>query len=127
MQPVAKPSLAARITDAAIEAERATGEREETVSEARARVAVRLLRMGAGSALLGVGVIMVVLPGPGWLMIALGLGILARDVAWAERALERVRRRLPTDGEGKLSRATIATMILIALTTTAATLWWTTR
>ncbi len=127
MQPVAKPSLEARITDAAIEAERATGEREETVSEARARVAVRLLRMGAGSALLGVGVIMLVLPGPGWLMIALGLGILARDVAWAERALERVRRRLPTDSEGKLSRATIATMILIALTTTAATLWWTTR
>ena len=70
---------------------------------------------------------MLVLPGPGWLMIALGLGILARDVAWAERALERVRRRLPTDGEGKLSRATIATMVVIALATTAGTLWWTTR
>jgi len=127
MQPARKASLEARIADAAIEAERATGEREETVSEARARVAVRLLRMGAGSALLGVGVVMLVLPGPGWLMIALGLGVLARDVAWAERALERVRRRLPTDGEGKLSHATIATMVVIALATTAGTLWWITR
>ena len=127
MHPAPKPSLEDRIADAAIEAERATGEREETVSEARARVAVRLARMGAGSALLCVGVVMLVLPGPGWLMIALGLGILARDVAWAERALERVRRRLPTDGEGKLSRATIATMVVIALATTAGTLWWTTR
>ena len=127
MQPVAKPSLEARITDAAIEAERATGDREETISKARARVAVRLLRMGAGSTLFGVGVVMLVLPGPGWLMIALGLGILARDVAWAERALERVRRRLPTDGQGRLSRATIATMTVVALASTAGTLWWITR
>lgn len=127
MPPGPEPSLEARIADAAIEAERATGEREETVSKARARVAVRLIRVGAGSALLCVGIVMLVLPGPGWLMIALGLGILARDVAWAERALERVRKRLPTDGDGKISRATIATMAVVALATTAATFWWTTR
>ncbi len=127
MQPAPEPSLESRIADAAIEAERATGEREETVSEARAHVALRLVRIGAGSALLGVGVVMLALPGPGWLTIALGLGILARDVAWAERALERVRRRLPTDGDGKISRATIATMVVVALATTAAAFWWTTR
>lgn len=36
MHPAPKPSLEDRIADAAIEAERATGEREETVAEARA-------------------------------------------------------------------------------------------
>jgi uncharacterized protein (TIGR02611 family) len=123
----AEPGFEARILEAAIEAERATGAREETLAEARARVAVRLLRIGAGSALLAVGVVMLVLPGPGWLMIALGLGILARDVAWAERALERVRRRLPTDGDGKITRATLTTMVVVALATTAGALWWSTR
>jgi uncharacterized protein (TIGR02611 family) len=122
-----EPGFEARILEAAIEAERATGAREETLAEARARVAVRLLRIGAGSALLAVGVVMLVLPGPGWLMIALGLGILARDVAWAERALERVRRRLPTDGDGKITRATLTTMVVVALATTAGALWWSTR
>ena len=121
------PSFEERILEAAIDAETASGAREETLSAARARVAVRLLRIGAGSMLLCVGVAMLILPGPGWLMIAVGLGILARDVAWAERALERVRRRLPTDGDGKISRATIATMVLVTLATTAATIWWTTR
>ena len=127
MHTAPKPSLEARIAAAAIDAERETGEREETLSAARARVAVRLLRMGAGSALLGVGAVMLVLPGPGWLMIAVGLAILARDVAWAERALERVRRRLPTDGDGRLSHATVATTVVVALATTASTLWWITR
>ena len=122
-----EPGFEDRILDAAIEAERVTGAREETLAEARVRVAVRLVRIGAGSALVCVGVVLLVLPGPGWLMIALGLGILARDVAWAERALERVRRRLPTDSDGKISRATIATMVVVALATTAATIWWTTR
>jgi hypothetical protein len=116
-----------RVLQATIEAELATGAREETVAEARLRVAVRLLRMGAGSAILAVGAVMLVLPGPGWLMIALGLGILARDVAWAERAVERVRRRMPTDSSGGLSRATIATMIVLALATIAGSVWWFSR
>lgn len=122
-----RPSFEDRMLEAAIEAESASGAREETLAHARARVAVRLLRIGAGSMLLCVGVAMLMLPGPGWLMIALGLGILARDVAWAERALERVRRRLPTDGNGRISRASIATMVVVTLATTAATIWWTTR
>ena len=116
-----------RILEAAIEAERATGDREETVADARAHLAVRVSRMAAGSVLLCAGVVMLVTPGPGWLMIALGLSILARDVAWAERTLDRIRRRLPTDGNGKITRTTITTMIVVALAAIAGALWWVTR
>ncbi len=47
----------------------------------------------AGGALLIGGVAMLVLPGPGLLVIAAGLAVLAREFVWAERALASVRRR----------------------------------
>ena len=40
------------------------------------------------------GVAMLVLPGPGLLVIAVGLGILALEFAWAERLLERAVDKL---------------------------------
>ena len=116
-----------RWIEAGIAAEQSTGEREETVAQARVRVALRLVRGGAGSSLLGLGVLMLVLPGPGWLVIGLGLAVLARDVAWAERALERVRSRLPADADGNVSRASVATAILVALATIAISIAWITR
>jgi hypothetical protein len=107
--------------------EAAAGGGETARAASSARIGVRLLRIGAGSALLGFGTVMLALPGPGWLTIALGLSLLAQDVAWAERALARVRRRLPTDGDGNLSRATIATMAAVAVATTTGSLWWVAR
>jgi len=53
----------------------------------------RIFRVGfaiAGFAVLLLGVIMLFTPGPGWAVIVLGLGMLALEFAWAERALERV-------------------------------------
>ena len=47
----------------------------------------------AGSALLIAGGAMLLLPGPGLLVIAAGLALLATEFVWAERQLERVRRR----------------------------------
>lgn len=41
-----------------------------------------------------VGVAMLVLPGPGLLVIAAGLGMLALEFAWAERVLERTLERM---------------------------------
>ncbi|MFN8028443.1 MAG: PGPGW domain-containing protein [Acidimicrobiia bacterium] len=76
----------------------------------------------AGILLLGV---LLVLPGPGWLVIAIGLTVLARDVAWAERVLARVRRRLPAGADGRLSRPVVATMVTAGLASTAVMLWWT--
>lgn len=112
------------LRDAAIEAEFETGRREETVEEARASVHVRVARMTAGSVLLVAGVLMLVLPGPGWLAIAGGLAILAKDVAWAERALERVRKRLPADEDGSVSTPVIVLSVVFALVAVAGSVWW---
>jgi uncharacterized protein (TIGR02611 family) len=37
------------------------------------------------------GLAMLVLPGPGWLVIILGVAVLATEFAWAERLLARVK------------------------------------
>ena len=57
----------------------------------------RLLRLGFaffGFLVVLAGVAMLVLPGPGLLVIAIGLGILALEFAWAERLLERTVDRM---------------------------------
>jgi uncharacterized protein (TIGR02611 family) len=46
-----------------------------------------------GLALLAVGVVLLVLPGPGLLVIVGGLALLATEFAWARRLLMRVRER----------------------------------
>lgn len=38
-----------------------------------------------------VGVVALIAPGPGWLIIFTGLGILATEFAWAARALTKAR------------------------------------
>lgn len=53
----------------------------------------RLLVVVAGFALLGAGLTMLVLPGPGILVIFIGLVVLATRYTWAERALERTRAK----------------------------------
>lgn len=113
-----------RWREAAIEAEYATGEREETEERARAHIAIRLVRMTAGSVLLLAGLAMLALPGPGWLTIALGLGLLAQDVPWAERTLERVRRRLPAEEDGRVSRPLVWGSLGAAVAVTGASLWF---
>ncbi len=112
------------LREAAIEAEFETGRREETVEAARASIHVRLARMTAGSLLLAAGVFMLVLPGPGWLAIAGGLAILAKDVAWAERALERVRKRLPADEDGSVSTPVIVLSVMVGVLAVAGSIWW---
>jgi uncharacterized protein (TIGR02611 family) len=39
------------------------------------------------------GIILLPLPGPGWLVIILGLAVLATEYVWAERALDAAKRR----------------------------------
>lgn len=45
----------------------------------------------AGSVVLGLGVVMLVTPGPAFVVIPLGLGILALEFEWAQRWLHRVK------------------------------------
>jgi uncharacterized protein (TIGR02611 family) len=54
-----------------------------------ARNAKRLMVFIAGVAVLLAGLAMLALPGPGVLVIILGLVILATEFAWAERVLDR--------------------------------------
>jgi hypothetical protein len=47
----------------------------------------------AGFAVLLAGVVLLVLPGPGWLLIFLGLGILSTEYVWAQRMLATAKRK----------------------------------
>jgi hypothetical protein len=44
-----------------------------------------------GATIFLIGVAMVVLPGPAFIVIPIGLGILATEFAWARRAIRRAR------------------------------------
>ena len=91
--PPVPESLAARVREAAYEAERETGRREETEAQLRRGLVLRLVRTVGGFVLIGVGISLLVLPGPGWLVIVLGLSLL--PFAWAERTISLIRRRIP--------------------------------
>ena len=52
----------------------------------------RLSRIVGGFTLLLIGIVMLVTPGPGWLVILLGLGLLAAEFVWARRLMDRIKR-----------------------------------
>lgn len=54
---------------------------------------VRISRIGAGLALVLLGLFLLVLPGPGILTIAAGLAILAIDFVWARNLLDWMKLR----------------------------------
>lgn len=57
-------------------------------------VRTRKLIVGvAGGAVLFVGVIMIPYPGPGWLVVFMGLAILSQEFPWARRALHDGRHQ----------------------------------
>jgi tellurite resistance protein TerC len=56
----------------------------------------RLLVSIAGGVLLLAGAAMLVLPGPGLLVIAAGLGVLATEFLWARKMLDGVKARIPS-------------------------------
>lgn len=82
---------------AALQAERATGAEEATPELARRHIAIRLATIVVGFAVLLLGLIMMILPGPGIVGILAGLGILSRELPWAERVIEYVKKRSKVD------------------------------
>jgi uncharacterized protein (TIGR02611 family) len=52
----------------------------------------RIFRIVAGFTLLTIGVVMLITPGPGWLTIFLGLGLLAAEFVWARRLMDRIKK-----------------------------------
>ncbi len=53
----------------------------------------RFLKIVLGFTLLALGAAMLVLPGPGWLTIGLGLVVLAAEFIWARRLLDRLKEQ----------------------------------
>ena len=54
--------------------------------------AKRYVKIVFGFTLLVLGVVMIVTPGPGWLVILGGLGVLAAEFVWARRLLDRLKK-----------------------------------
>jgi len=53
----------------------------------------RVFRIVFGFTMLAIGAVMLVTPGPGWLIIFLGLGLLAAEFVWARRLMDRLKRQ----------------------------------
>ncbi|MGA8220785.1 MAG: PGPGW domain-containing protein [Candidatus Acidiferrales bacterium] len=53
----------------------------------------RFLKILFGFTVVALGVVMILTPGPGWLTILLGLGILAAEFVWARRLLDRLKEQ----------------------------------
>ena len=70
-----------------------------------AHQSVRLSVAAVGFAVLAIGIVMLVTPGPGLLVIIAGLAILAHEFAWAARALDRAKWRAARAKEVALRRA----------------------
>ncbi len=51
----------------------------------------RFFRILGGFTLLVVGVIMLFTPGPGWVVVFLGLTLLAAEFVWAQRLMDRMK------------------------------------
>ena len=93
----------------------------------------KLYRTGfaiAGFLVLVLGIVLVPLPGPGLLVVAVGLAMLALEFRWAERMLERAVRRLDAATD-VAKRATpiqralgVVVLLLGAATTLAAVVLW---
>jgi tellurite resistance protein TerC/cation:H+ antiporter len=53
----------------------------------------RLLKILFGFTLLLLGVVMLITPGPGWLVIVLALGVLAAEFVWARQLLDHMKEQ----------------------------------
>jgi uncharacterized protein (TIGR02611 family) len=86
-----------RLSDAAFEAEYATGDKERSRAGARRNIVVRVGIITLGTIITLAGLAALVLPGPGLVLVLVGLGILAQEVPWAERMLVYARRKAKVD------------------------------
>jgi uncharacterized protein (TIGR02611 family) len=71
-----------------------------------------------GFAVVLLGLFLIPFPGPGWLVVFLGLGILATEFAWAERLLDYARRQLRR-WTAWLRRQKLGTRLLLGASTVA--------
>jgi len=110
-------SFVRRVIEAAEEAERQTGIDERTEEEIKRGLTKRLIRMLLGFVVMAAGVAALPLPGPGWLIIIVGLNLL--PFAWAERTIRLIRRKIP--GVPEEGNPPVHTWIIMGVLTAAVT------
>ena len=59
----------------------------------------RFFRLLIGFTVLLIGVLLLVLPGPAFIVIPIGLAILATELVWAKKLLDRVKAGAETIGQ----------------------------
>jgi uncharacterized protein (TIGR02611 family) len=82
------------------------------------RIAWRIGITVVGVAVVLIGIVLLPLPGPGWLIIFAGLGLLATEYAWAARLLRWARRQVGRSvawsaSQGKATRVLIGLAVLV--------------
>ncbi|HYP43822.1 MAG TPA: PGPGW domain-containing protein, partial [Propionibacteriaceae bacterium] len=85
----------------------------------------RVARLVLGWTLLVTGIVALVLPGPGLLLVAAGLTVLSQQYAWAHRRVEPVRERAFRLAETSVSsrRAIVLSSLLAVWLLAAGVLW----
>ncbi|MCU1370551.1 MAG: hypothetical protein JWO77_1745 [Ilumatobacteraceae bacterium] len=113
-----------QLREAAIQAEYATGKQEDTEEEARRHVLIRVGTIVVGFIVLIAGLAMLVLPGQGIITVIIGLGILARELPWAERVLEYAKEKARIDELKHQPWWVKAVAWAFTVAAVAASVWW---
>ena len=82
-----------------------------------------------GVAIIAVGIVLLPLPGPGWVIIFAGLGVLATEYAWAAALLAWVRRLFSSwtawlGRRGKFTRIVLGLLGIALLVAIGLGVWW---
>ena len=111
------------IVEGAIAAEKAMGHHEETDEEAKHALWLRILYTLGGTIVIIIGILLLPLPGPGWVVVALGFSIL--PFQWSRRVVREIRRRIPgVPEDGAIPLSTwITGGVLLAVMTSISIFW----
>ena len=94
-------------------------QRRERIRQNRSLNATYRMIVGIlGTAIILGGIVLLPLPGPGWLTVIAGLFVLATEFAWAERLLEYTRRKVAGWTEW-LGRQSVVVRLGVAVLTAA--------
>jgi len=116
-----------RLHEAAIQAEFETGRTEDSEAKARRGVVMRMVTIVGGFLVVGIGIAAIPLPGPGWLIVFVGLTLLSREFDWAARWVEIVRRRAKIDELREKPIGVQIAVALVGLVFMGAAIYWSLR
>jgi uncharacterized protein (TIGR02611 family) len=103
--------------------------RERVRAQPGGKLAWRIAVTVAGVSVIAVGIVLLPLPGPGWLIIFAGLGVLATEYEWAARLLRFARRYVEawtrwTLRQSPLVRALVGLGGLLFVGAILVACWW---